>query len=224
MMNGYRGQVYFQAWPRRRGKTKSPLQQAWIDAFSIRARAFKSVDPKTLMAAQAWTHGTGWYYRDVLERASYGKLIIYGEANRVTTPTVSVSRPATEALTANIVKALTPTNQAWDNNTFWNASINPTRITFKSPGLYLVGGSVRFTDTSTSGVRYMWLRVNGVTEWGNQTTFVTQNAPKALSTAIPIWMNANDYVELLALSNVNSTILIQAFWATGITPEAMINT
>jgi len=221
-MNGWKGQPYFQAWPRQRGRPTSPLQIAWIQAFTQRARLLKSPDPKTLIAAQSWSAGTGWYYRDVLERASYGKLIVYGEAIRVTTPTVSVNRSGTQSVGLNTNVPISFTAQEWDNNNFWDLSTNPTRLTVRSAGLYLVCGQIGYTDASASGIRYIFFRKNGTTEYANVALPSGVTNTKELTTVGLIWLAANDYLELIARSSVNTTVFSRAFALVGITPEAMM--
>jgi len=160
VVSHHRGSVYVSAWPKLRGKPKSKLQQAWVDQFSLLARALKSPPPSTLDAATAWAKGTGWYYRDVLEVAARGKLTRFRGETPITTPTCFVYRSAAESLSSGVQKTLTPNSRKWDNNVFWDSSLNPSRITFKSAGLYLIIAYLSW-NSGSSGYRYANIYRNG---------------------------------------------------------------
>jgi len=149
------GQIIVQAWPKKRGPNKTDVQQAWVDYFSCIASVMKHPEPYTWNFAESQRKDSRWFVRDFFYSAAAGKLIATEGETRITTPTASVYRDSTEALTANVVKTLTPNTLEWDNNQFWNPSVNPTRITFKSPGLYQLIGQCEFAGGS-AGARYVY--------------------------------------------------------------------
>lgn len=214
--------IYIRARPKKSRKGLTPLRMAWVENFKLIATLSKTPDPYAFNMATALAKGTNWYYRDVLETAMSGKLIRYEDEPRVTTPTVHLSRSTAESLVANTPKALTPDQYEWDNNAFWNPSVNPTHMTMKAPGLYLVGANV-FGAVSANVHRGIWMVANGVTEIAN-----TQDAGGAADiwrqNVVGVWyFHANDYVELYAASSSGAqTVQIHDWWAVAITPEALL--
>jgi len=227
-----RGTVRLKAWPKRRGKVKSERQQAWVNHFICTAKALSAPDPKTLAAAQQWAHtmqvesaapmkGSGWFYRDVLSVAAVGKLISYQGEVRVKTPCVSVYRPTAQTVPANTETKLIPTALEWDNNNFWNPTVNPTRLTFRSPGLYIVGAVVERTTGGTSR-QLFYVRQNSGRNIAIQ--MVEPYTALAWGSLIGVaYFHANDYCELTSyLLTGSSTWKILSFWAVAITPEAIV--
>jgi len=232
LLKSHRGEIVVQKWPRPRHHTQSPLQQAWTDRFSCLARELKSPFPWMLDDATGWAKGqeakyggpkgpTGWYYRDVLESAAYGKLIRFQGEVRVRTPTVKVTRTATQSLAANTETKLQPSAEVWDNNNFWSASVNPTRITFKSPGLYAVGAAI---ERTTGGTSRSFIALKD--QAGNVIAIQMvdgQTAPVWNSLSSVYYFHANEYMELSAyLLTGTSTWKILNLWAVAITPEALV--
>lgn len=222
MLASWKGNVYLRKWPRPRGKKKTPLQQAWVDRFSYLARALKSPLPQSLDAAQMWAKGTGWYYRDVLEVAAAGKLIRFNGEPRVTTPTARVYRNAAQAVTNGAGGYLTPDAMNWDNNVFWSPTVNPSRLTFKAPGLYLVGGHTYF-NAITGGRRDMGLVVNRTT-WIVEDFRTPASATALTIPVVSLWyFHANDYLEAWQFVNANGvTARLGSLWAVAITPEGIV--
>jgi len=218
----HRGQVITQKWPRPRGKTQSQLQQAWVDAFSDRARTLKSVNPAMLTMAQNLAKGTGWYYRDVLETGSYGKLLIERDEYRVTTPTVSAFATASTLIPQNVATPLPLTAQYWDNNAFRDPA-NPTRLVVKSPGLYLCIGNVNWTTLSGTTGHRQQLRVNNAMTIVEIDTPGTQTLPYRQNLFMAWYFHADDYLELyVQKNNANNQARIDMLALVAITPEALI--
>jgi len=205
------------------GKYKrSDLQNAWVANFKEIACYTKWVDPKTFDKATELAKGTNWYYRDVIERALSNKLIRREGETRVTTPTVRVHETVAEALVAGTTKFLTPTVKDWDNNFFWNPTVNPTRLTCRSPGLYLIGGEIQY-NVLTGGYRSIRLRKNGGAVYSSQTVTVASAVGTTLQLFTVDYLHANDYIELGALTATAAvTALLANFWVVAITPEAII--
>lgn len=232
LMKSHRGDIVIQKWPRRRGRNQSPIQKAWNDRFSCLARALSSPDPRTLDAATGWAKGqspefggpkapTGWYYRDVLESAAFGKLIRYQGEVRVRTPTVEVTRASNQSIAAATFAAIIPTAVTWDNNLFWSSSINPSRLTMRAAGLYLVGGTVDL-QTANAGFFSAEISQNGGASIAGSK--VTKNGLSTFASVVAlVYCHVNDYVELKCFNSANTTnFRCPSFWAVAITPEALI--
>jgi len=222
LLTSWKGRPLIRKWPKQRGPVRSPLQKLWTDRFALLARELKSVDPITLSVAQNMSLGTGWYYRDVLETAAYGKLIRYQDEPRVTTPTVHVSRSTAESMVANIAKRLTPNQFTWDNNVFWSSTVQPARLTVKAPGLYLCGANV-FGEVSANVRRGIWMTVNDSIEIANsQFSGGVADIWRQSVTGI-YYFHANDFLTLWAATSSSAqTARLHDFWMVAITPEGLI--
>jgi len=222
MLKGNRGVIVLAKWPRPRPGAKSALQQAWIDRFSYVARALKSPDPTVLMAAQYWTKDSGWYYRDILEYASYGKLIRFQGEEKVRTPTVKVTRATGQNLGNNTEDLILATAAAWDNNAFWSATVNPGRLTVKTAGLYLLHAYVYFPVASAAR-RDLILKLNGTSDIERSFWRPTVNQDALVAITTIQYFHANEWVGAYALSSsAGANVILLHFSAVAITPEALI--
>jgi len=196
-------------------------QSAWIYDFSCKAQWTKRPDPRAFEEARAWTQDSGWYYRDMLHAAMSGKLFSSAE-ERITTPTARVKRTTTESLVNGTAKILTPSERLWDNNYFWNPIANTSRLTVRSKGLYLIGGSVQFSGVS-GGRRAVGLKVNGTDEIGDIAIPIANTNLVKISPLELWYFEAFDYVEIWAYANVAAvTAIMQSFFILAITPESVL--
>lgn len=152
LVTSNRGRVHLQAWPRKRGKKATPNQLAWRQWFSTAARASKLAEPEQRDWLNEQTAGTGLYWRDVVEMAMRGKLIVERGQYRVSVPTAFVYSTAPQALTNGVFLNLTYNNFRWDTNSF-RPSASGGYLVCKTPGLYLALAQVDFTTTSGTGFR-----------------------------------------------------------------------
>lgn len=218
-----RGRIIVQKWPAKRGRIKSPAQQAWVDRFSCLADTFKDFEPKQYDFAKKYTKGTRWFVRDMHYAAANGDLVGERNANKIITPTCSLSNTTAVALTSGVAKVLQPANVDWDNNQFWNATTNPTRITFRSPGLYRVSAIINF-NAVTGSFRDATIRLNGTTllvtdrRWPS-----TANSLNCLPEYL-WYFHAGDYIELQAQANTTGvTASILKVQVIAMTPENVID-
>jgi len=202
-----------------RSHPKSESEAAWICAFSGMANNSKRPTPQDFNEASAATADTGWYYRDLIHTAMAGKLILGCEGLKITTPTVKVKELAEEVLTAGVSKVLTPDTKLWDNNYFWEPILHPTRIYFRSCGVYAVGCRVDYTAASGQ-YRTTWLRQNGTD------TIAISRIPAPTSQTVftnvfgLFYFDPMDYIEVLAQTNqAGSNATLRELWAMAITPE-----
>jgi len=220
-IKSWKGKPYVSAWPKRRGPNKTPLQQAWVNHFKCVARFLKAPPPRILDAATDFAAGTGWYYRDVMEVAAVAKLIRYNEEKPVTTPTCMLHRSTAQNQSGSTPYLLTPDSAEWDNNGFWNGSLNPSRISFKAPGLYFVGSETQFPNGS-SGNPVPFIRKNGT-----QTLTRSYTGASGSFQTFPLltlyYFHANDYIEALVdISGSGHNFLLLNFFALAMTPEAIL--
>jgi len=191
-----------------------------------------SPPPEQLDVATGWAKGqspiyggpkgsTGWYYRDVLETANYGKLVRYQGEVRVKTPSVMATRNSNFQLGGNAFAYVPMTAIEWDNNVFWSSTVNPTRLTMKSAGLYAVGATAML-NTTNAGFFSAELYVNNSRMIGGSR--VPKNNANTFACVSGIYyFHANDYVELRIFNSANTTqFQVPDFWAVAITPEALI--
>jgi len=222
VMKPYKGANVVQKWPRKRGKPKSALQQAWVDRFRLLGCIQKSPDAQTYDQAKEWAKGSGWFWRDVLMAAANGNLLVTGIELKVTTPTFLVRQTTAEALAANVVETIEFDVADWDNNVFWSPAVSTTRLVFRAAGLYLIGFSSLFDNTSTDKSVDVRFRLNGTADFPiSRAQDITNNDITPMFTTI-WYFHANDYIELRASSTINATLLNSTAWAVAITPEGLI--
>jgi len=226
------GTVVIAAWPKRRGPHLSRLQQAWVNRFKCLARAFKSPDPISLEVAEAWAHsirvesaapigGSGWYYRDVMARAAYGKLISYQGEKRIVTPTVKATRTTDFSLGAGGDSPCPLTAIEWDNNQFWSATTNPTRLTVRAPGLYMIGAVVT-RQTGNTARQYAYIRQNGTVTVAVE-PFEAFSSPMWTTLEALVYAHADEWFDLRIFNTSGtSTFRVVSFWMVAITPEGII--
>jgi hypothetical protein len=240
---GRGGQVVVQKRRRPRGNRGTPNQASWVDDFKNAAAAWKLIGGCTKDQADAFADSPPaglTFWRDHLSTAAAGKHFedmgdfellpqtpaFWNGATqgpfRVTTPTVSVYRTVAENLTNSVDKTLTPDNADWDNNAFWSPIDNPTRLTARAAGLYLIHATVRFNNVIASQ-RIVRFKVNGTNLRMNVRfgQYAAVASDIGYSTLWPFL--AGDYVEVTCNSNSNgTTALLMQFQMVGITPESII--
>lgn len=221
-LSGWKGKIVARKRKGRKGPNKSPLQQAWVDNFSCIARWSKFADPRARETAEDMAPDTGWYWRDIIETAMVGKLIRRIGEHPITTPTVNIRKTSATSLSGTNETVLTPDEFLWDNNYFWNPISNQSRITFRSPGLYLVGADAQFGVSSTTRRKLIIKDQDG-------TRIVEQSQGPGLSTTVQIaivglmYFHANDYIECYAQASASGqTTVLNHFWAIAMTPEQLL--
>jgi len=171
--------------------------------------------------AEQMMSGPGVYWRDVLHSAMSGKLILAAGVFRITTPTADIYNSAPQALSTWAWDTLSANNKHWDNYTWWNAAVHPSRLTAKEAGLFLVLGSVYFPDT-TATIKAIKLIRNGADT--NYDVIVSYNAPpeSGLNLTALVYLDPTDYLELQALhSGAGAHARLDHFAIVAITPESV---
>jgi len=222
LLTHWKDQPVLKKWPRQRGKTYSQLQQAWVDDFSQKARLLKSVEPSLFINAERLAKGTGWYYRDVLERAAAGKLITDGEEYKITTPTACFFSTSNTTLPQNVTTPLTMGGQYWDNNVFRHPT-DATKIVFKSAGLYLLMADLWMPVANGSNpVLGRILHQNGHFIATGQWTLVS--TLPIVYTMSGIWyFHADETIQVtLQKNNTGNQAAVSHMTVLGITPEIII--
>lgn len=224
-IKGHRGQIVAQKWPRRRGSPKSPLQAAWVNWFTTTAKASKTPEPESFCNATRLANGTGWYYRDVLERAMRGKLLVDEGSTKITTPTANLSRASAQNHAGAEYITIQPDTEIWDNNDFWNPLTNPSRITVRDSGLYLLGGAL-LMDGGSNTVRdgSVRLRLNGGSLIFQQNQRESSLQETVAWTTVA-YFQAGDYFEIehaLLQAAAASNVTLTNAWIVAITPEGII--
>jgi len=222
VMKPHRGQTVVQKWPKKRGKPKGALQQAWVDRFSLVACFVKSPSTEEYDRARQWADGTGWFWRDVLTAAANGNLLVIPGQTKITTPTFYVGRDVVEPLAAGTAESVNFDGLEWDNNVFWALSPNPTRIVFRAPGVYLIGASPFFAASATDAQRACRFRVNGtdLLPWNSAQDIA--NSPIALQMVTPWYFHKDDYLELMVQSSNAINLTTAECWGIAITPEGVV--
>lgn len=153
---------------------------------------------------------------------------IVSSAGSIATPVKGcrVFHNANQTLTTGVVTTLAFNSELFDSDVMHDVSTNNSRITFKTSGIYQVGGNVEYASNNV-GIRDLRLVLNGTTI----ISFVRVDTPDPANAAI-ININTtyefaqNDYVELLVLQtsggnlDIGSTARYAAeFWACRLTTD-----
>jgi len=217
-----RGQIILSKWPIKRGKTYSEVQRAWVDFFGCLANLNKSPNPYMRRFWEPYQGKYRVYMRDVMFKAATGNFVGTVGEDPITTPTFSLYRNASDALTANVAKVVAPDGVAWDNNVFYDALSAPSRITFKSAGLYMIGARANFDNRATDGSRSILFRLNGVTEYGSVRGQDIANQDIILNTNQLNYFHQGDYIEVMCVSTVDTVVNNMQVWGVAITPEGIL--
>lgn len=238
------GAIIASKWPRRRGKKKTPRQQAWVDDFTAWAKIPNMADGCTRDLAQRLACDTGFFWRDVITYAGHGKLLYvqgngemttplpmlwterspnqqYG-APRVTTPTASIHNGSTQVITSTVGVRPAANIVDWDNNVF----VTPkpplaALMTVRASGLYMLGAYASYNQAANA-THVLYLNRNADTI-GRATADITTNATNWLQAQATMWFDAGDTFELFTTSSVQPyTFQLLAMWMVAITPESII--
>lgn len=221
-VSGYRGQIVVRAKKGPKGPKKSVLQQAWVNNFKCIATWSKWADSVAREQAEQLVPNSGWYWRDVIETALQGKLIRFNGGQRITTPTANVAALEMTLPLANTNYVITPDTVIWDNNYFYNPVINMTRLTVRSPGLYLFGMQT-FWSVNATARRRIQVRLNGTTSISELSAGEGTSGSGNRMTVGIYYFNQDDYIEAVVQAGVtNQKVVLNSFWIVAITPETLV--
>lgn len=150
-----------------------------------------------------------------LEFSNGGELVKVGRANdegaQVYRPTVSIPNATVTIISFN--------NESWDTDDIHDNATNPSRLTCKTPGRYLITANVRFAANATG---YRTARIQRTDVSIPATLPVaskTRNPVSGIGTDIDlhqiVWMSLNDYVVLEVYQTSGAALnVLQSNWDT----------
>ena len=107
-----------------------------------------------------------------------------------------VSETTSQSITQNTWTALTFTDETFDDDTMHDNSTNPSRITIKIAGRYLVAGSALYNANNAAGNRMSAIYVNGsLYSYGSSRIAGSAVDSDIITISDVIVAAANDYVE-----------------------------
>jgi len=228
----WKGKPIVQTKPKAKTKTYYRRKDAWVkhfawmnclstqpDAYTFdeakrlsRIANFDSIDPDNT---------DKWFPRDIITRMFTGQLLIGIGETRVTTPTANVYRDAYQNLTQFVPLMLTPNNVHWDNNVFWSPTVNPSRLTVRSPGLYICGAYV-YAQSPTAQEVNVALIANGTDEIASGFEGDVNPAFLRFNIFGIHYFTQDSYLQLQGYTNnTGVSMQIRNFWLCAITPEAI---
>ena len=135
----------------------------------------------------------------------------FDTTNVVKTPMARVYNSADISISNATVTILTFNSERFDTNTIHDTSSNTSRLTCKTAGIYLIFGSVAWSNGAL-GVRQVSILLNGATVIAKQLSpanDANNTTEQSISTAYEL--TVNDYVELQVFhgqgSNLNISVL-----------------
>ena len=107
-----------------------------------------------------------------------------------------VEETTSQSITQNSWTALTFTVETFDDDTMHDNSTNPSRITIKSAGRYLVTGSALYSSNNAAGRRMAAIYVNGsLYSYGSSIVAHSVENTEVVTISDVVVVAANDYVE-----------------------------
>ena len=140
MVDTVRGRVRARAWPKKRGRPKSPAVRDQNEWFRQACRNMNYIDPGQMVLAIEAAKGTGLYPRDIIMNAMAGGFLEFempdGRILKYRKPFLeevmfqgcTLQKDATQTLIAGAFVTLTWPLPLFDTAGFWNVAA-PTRIT-----------------------------------------------------------------------------------------------
>ena len=118
---------------------------------------------------------------------------------------------ASAPLASATATALDFDTERWDTGDLHSPTTNPSRFTVPLTGRYVVTASSCF-DISATGMRHLYIRVNGTGVQGYSEVFgvlgvnPTAGNQTELSTSAVLTLNTNDYVEAIVWQNTGGAL------------------
>jgi hypothetical protein len=105
--------------------------------------------------------------------------------------------------------------ERYDTDTMHSTSTNTDRITINTAGLYIVTGTVTFTNTNATGYRLVDIELNGTTIIAEQSVGMRTDNYIVMNVTTMYKFAAADFVKLVVYhtAGVNSSVLAQANFA-----------
>jgi len=208
--------------PKTPNPNKPGASTAWKEHFKCYARKSKAPDPRAFQMAHELASSQELFWRDIIEIAFNGGLLLPKGGVKITTPTCFASRTSTQTIPANTYTPIVINHVEWDNNAFIDLGAHPTRITFRSAGLYLVGATLNYQQNKNAERQVAFYKNNSI-GFGFQIAEYTTSGWGVMTTTSLMFFDKNDYMELLARTTDGSDpASMAAFWALAITPEQVV--
>ena len=120
-----------------------------------------------------------------------------------------IKRAASQAISDNAVTAISFDTETVDQNNFWAASPNPTRITFNRTGWFITTCWVNWA-THASGLRYIDLYLNGATVIAYDRRAPISGSTMEFGVAATYYHTSGDYIELRTYQSTGGPLNITA--------------
>lgn len=134
-------------------------------------------------------------------------------------PNCRVYHNAAQSISTGTVTTLAFNSERWDTDTMHDTVTNNSRIVFTTAGRYLIGAHIEF-DSNATGVRLVWIRLNGSTYIATQ--YFDANSAAAHKVSIATYYNvaAASYAEVQVFQNSGGNLNVATdanespeFWA-----------
>jgi len=140
--------------------------------------------------------------------------LAYGAAIQSNVPSCRVYRSTAQSIPNGALTTISFDAERWDTDNIHDPAVNPTRLTCRTAGKYLVVVSVEFAGNAT-GNRQIAFQVNGSAYSGFQRT-AGDSAANELTTAAVLDLVVGDYVEVVVSQTSGAALNAQS---AGYAPE-----
>lgn len=121
-----------------------------------------------------------------------------------------VRRSTNQTISNATMTAISFDTERWDTDTIWDAG-QPTRLTCKTAGAYLITGHVCWDNNTGGTYRLATIRLNGTTELARQAGVLSAYGEASVSTIYKLAVN--DYVELCVYQDSGGDRTLEAIQA-----------
>lgn len=124
-------------------------------------------------------------------------------------PSARVYNSANISIPNNAATALTFNSERWDTDGIHSTTTNTGRLTCVTAGIYSIFGHIRFAANAT-GIRSVFIRLNGTTIIGSQLNHQSSAAIAELSIVTHYVLAVGNYVELMVYQNSGGALSVDA--------------
>ena len=124
-------------------------------------------------------------------------------------PVCSVRSAAAQAAATSSITTLTFDTEYFDTDNMFDAGASTSRLYCKTAGYYVISGYASFPSAANTGVRDVFIQVNGGTHHGEIEVPPSSGDYTQLSIATILYLNVGDYVTLGCYQSSGASINVE---------------
>jgi hypothetical protein len=117
-----------------------------------------------------------------------------------------VYKPTATSMASGVSQAVVFTNSRFDTDGMWSSSVNPSRLTCQTAGLYAISGTLLWAASGGGFLRLARILLNGTTFIAEQDTKFQTGATSYANVATEYYLNVGDYIELVGYQDSGAAL------------------